>query len=119
MTVFGLKSWGAPLTKTEFINLAKQYASTLNKSNLFPSGTPTFDWMRSFLKRHQNLILKKSHPIEKRRAKLTTEQVNRWFNLLSKVIQENDLGEHPGQIFNCDETGKDIIFTATIILTVV
>ncbi|CAF3853356.1 unnamed protein product [Rotaria sp. Silwood1] len=100
-----LQNWGAPLTKTEFINLAKQYALNLNKSNLFPSGAPTLDWLHSFLKRHQNLVLKKSRPIEKKRADLTIEQVNKWFDLLSKVIQENDLANRPGQIFNCDETG--------------
>jgi len=67
-----------PLTKAEFINLAKQYASHVNKSHLFPSGEPTLDWLRSFLKRRENLVLKKSHPIEKKRAKLTIEQVLGW-----------------------------------------
>ncbi|CAF4189075.1 unnamed protein product, partial [Rotaria sordida] len=111
-----LQNWGAPLTKTEFINLAKQYALNLNKSNLFPSGAPTFDWLHSFLKRHQNLVLKKSRPIEKKRANLSIEQVNKWFDLLSKVIQENDLANCPGQIFNCDETGMSDSITYSKVL---
>ncbi|CAF3990586.1 unnamed protein product, partial [Rotaria sordida] len=46
------QSWGIPLTIDEFLNLSKEYASFLNKSHLFPSGTPTYDWFYSFLKRH-------------------------------------------------------------------
>ncbi|CAF3851980.1 unnamed protein product, partial [Rotaria sp. Silwood1] len=100
-----LQSWGVPLTINEFMNLAKQFASSVNKSDLFPSGAPTFDWFYSFLQRHPNLVLKKSIPITKKRANLTIEQVNQWFDLLSKIIQENDLMHRPGQIFNCDESG--------------
>jgi hypothetical protein len=108
LTFFNIKSWGVPLTRTEFINLARQYAPSVNKSYLFPSGTPTCDWFYSFLQRHRNLVLKKSSPLTKKRASLTIEQVNQWFDLLSKVIQENDLVHRPGQIYNCDESGKDV-----------
>ncbi|CAF4170030.1 unnamed protein product, partial [Rotaria sordida] len=90
-----LQSWGIPLTINEFLNLSKEYASFLNKSHLFPSGTPTYDWFYSFLKRHDNLILKKSYPVEKKRAILTEEQVDKWFELLKKVIQDNDLSNRP------------------------
>lgn len=102
----------------EFLNLAKQYALSLNKGHLFPSETPTYDWLRSFLKRYDNLILKKSYPLEKKRAAVTVGQVDSWFELLKKVIEENDLANHPGQIFNCDESGeyKISIFTMYYIL---
>ena len=59
------KGWGVPLTIAEFINLVKQYGYSLNKNKLFPSGTPTYDWLRSFLQRHKNLTLKKSINYEK------------------------------------------------------
>ncbi|CAF4033684.1 unnamed protein product, partial [Rotaria sp. Silwood2] len=100
-----LQEWGQPLTIDEFLNLAKQYAASLNKSQLFPSGAPTYDWFRSFLKRHQNFVLKKSRPLEKKRASITMEQVDGWFDLLYKIIQDNNLVDRPGQVFNCDETG--------------
>ncbi|CAF3192699.1 unnamed protein product, partial [Rotaria sp. Silwood2] len=94
-----------PVSINEFLNLAKQYASALNKDNLFPSDMPTYDWLRSFLSRHSNLVLKNSTPIDKSRAKVTASQVNEWFNLLTKVINDNDLANRPGQIYNADETG--------------
>jgi hypothetical protein len=102
------------LSIDEFLSLSKQYASFLNKSNLFPSETPTYDWLYSFLKRHNNLILKKSFPIEKKRAALTLEQLDKWFQLLDKVIQENDLANRPAQIFNCDESGENNRFILII-----
>jgi hypothetical protein len=109
--LFYIKSWGVPLSIDEFLNLSKNYASSLNKSHLFPSETPTYDWLCSFLKRHDNLTLKKSYPLEKKRAALTLEQVDEWFQLLDKIIQDNDLANHPAQIFNCDESGENNIFT--------
>lgn len=95
-----------PLTIEEFLNIVKQYAISLNKIQLFSSGSPTHEWFYSFLNRHQNLMLKKSKPLEKKRADLTIEQVNEWFRLLYQVIEENDLANRPGQIFNADESGK-------------
>lgn len=86
--------------------MASEYARSLEKNPLFPSGTPTYDWLRSFLNRHPDLMMKKSKPLEKKRAALTMDQVNQWFDLLSKVIQENNLEHNPAQIFNCDESGK-------------
>ncbi|CAF4904409.1 unnamed protein product, partial [Rotaria socialis] len=103
--VLALHSWGDPLSIEEFLHISEEYASSLNKSNLFPAGKPTYDWLRSFLKRHTNLILKKSYPLEKKRAALTSEQIEEWFGLLSKVIGENDLANWLAQLFNCDETG--------------
>ncbi|CAF1515821.1 unnamed protein product [Rotaria sp. Silwood1] len=100
-----MKKWGEPVSINEFLNLAKQYASALNKDNLFPSDMPTYDWLRSFLSRHSNLVLKNSTPIDKSRAKVTASQVNEWFNLLTKVINDNDLANRPGQIYNADDTG--------------
>jgi hypothetical protein len=99
-----------PLTIDELLKLSKQYAISLNKIHLFPSGEPTYEWLYSFLNRHHNLILKKSRPLEKKRASLTKKQVDDWFNLLSRVIEENDLANRPAQIFNADESGKQKIF---------
>lgn len=74
---------------------------------MFPSETPGYEWFRSFLHRHRNLTLKTSYPLEKKRAEVTSDQIDNWFELLTKVIQENNLVDHPGQIFNCDESGRN------------
>jgi hypothetical protein len=94
--------------------LAKHYASALNKSYLFPDGQPTYDWFQCFVSRHSSLKLKRSSPLEKSRASLTTLQVDEWFALLTKVIEENNLINCPAQIFNADETGEKLfVFYST------
>lgn len=108
-TSFFFQKWGVPLCINEFLNLAKQYAISLQKQHVFPSNSPTYDWLRSFLQRHENLVLKKSRPLEKKRAAITLDQVNEWFDLLSKIINDNHLENHPGQIFNCDESGNQFV----------
>ena len=99
--------------------MAKQYSVSLEKNHLFPSKKPSYDWLRSFLKRHTNLVLKKSYPLERKRAAVTPEQIGKWFELLSKVIEENNLGNRPGQIFNCDESGKSCRCITVMSLTLV
>ena len=41
--LFHVKSWSLPLPINEFFDLAKRYASSRNKSHLFPSETSTYD----------------------------------------------------------------------------
>jgi len=117
VTVFS-QNWGVPLTIAEFLNISKQYAISLNKIRLFSSDGPTYEWFYSFLHRHKNLSLKKSKPLEKKRAALTSQQVDDWFVLLDKVISENDLANRPAQIFNADESGKQSCFFRTILINV-
>ena len=90
------------------MDLEKQYAKAIGKDVLFPSGQPTYDWMRSFLLRNPDLKLKTSTPIIKNGAQLSVNHVDEWFNLPNKIISENNLANRPGQIFNADETGKTI-----------
>lgn len=86
---------------------------------MFHTGTPTYDWLYSFLNRHTNLVLKKSYPLEKKQAALTNEQVDNWFLLLNKIIQENNLADRPAQIFNSDESGKRTVLIPTKYSTMV
>ena len=55
-------------------------------------------------------MLDNSTPVDKNGAKLSAGQVKEWFNLLTKVINDNDLANHPGQVYTADETGKKVFF---------
>jgi hypothetical protein len=54
-------------------------------------------------------MLKKSKPLEQKRTALTSNQVEQWFDRISKIIRENDLENRPAQILNCNESGKILI----------
>ena len=64
--------------------------------------------MRSFLLRNPDLKLKTSTPITRNRIQPSVNHVDEWFNLINKIIIENNLANRPGQIFNADEIGKTI-----------
>ena len=46
-----------------------------------------------------------------RAAASNPDIINRYFDLLEDVIKVNGLSKHPGQIFNCDETGMPLSHT--------
>ena len=69
----------------------------------------TNGWWESFRRRHPGLTLRTAVPLSLARAKATDpEMLARYFDLLEKTIQENDLVGKPGQLFNMDESGMPL-----------
>ncbi|CAF4434030.1 unnamed protein product, partial [Didymodactylos carnosus] len=100
-----LQEWGEPVTTRDFLNIAKYYAIELGKNKTFLNGQPTLEWYYSFMSRHPELKTAKPLPLELPRAKITTAIVDRWFNMMNKIMTSNNLVDKPSQIFNCDEVG--------------
>ncbi|CAF1656006.1 unnamed protein product, partial [Didymodactylos carnosus] len=97
--------WGEPITPKELVKIATSYAKELGKYKTFKKGQPTMEWYYTFMKRHPQLTTAKSISFELPRAKIAQTIVDKWFNLLEKVLIDNDLFDKPSQIFNCDESG--------------
>ena len=69
----------------------------------------TNGWWESFRRRHPGLTLRTAVPLLLARAKATDpEMLARYFDLLEKMIQENDLVGKPGQLYNMDESGMPL-----------
>ena len=63
-------------------------------------------WWVSFLKRHPLLTLRNPSSVSTTRALASDPSVLEvYFDLLEEALQENDLMDKPGQIYNMDETG--------------
>jgi hypothetical protein len=61
-------------------------------------------WPKRFLKRHLDLKMKKTAPLESARAKaLNRHAVDEFFDMLTDVVKEYDV--QPGNIYNMDEKG--------------
>ncbi|CAF4547668.1 unnamed protein product, partial [Didymodactylos carnosus] len=71
--------------------IATSYAKELGKYKTFKNGQPTMEWYYTFMKRHPQLTTAKSIPLELPRAKIAQTIVDKWFNLLEKVLIDNDL----------------------------
>lgn len=66
-------------------------------------------WWESFCHRHPSPTLRTAAPLSLARAKATDpEMFARYFDLLERMIQENDLVGKPGQLFNMDESGMPL-----------
>ena len=70
--------------------------------DIFKENGPTEKWWRGFRKRHPDITLRTAGSLDRGRAVMTNENVVReYFELLRSVIDENNLGDKPHQIYNC------------------
>ena len=70
------------------------------------------DWYYGYMKRHQDLSLRKPEKLSKARSRMTNESVLKNFYDVLEPILTNDEGESLDAkfIFNCDETGVPLDF---------
>lgn len=67
------------------------------------------DWLKLFLKRNPVLSIRKAEGVSMSRAEgMNKEEVQKYFELLTKILTENDLLVRPLNIFNMDETGLQL-----------
>ncbi|RVE47494.1 hypothetical protein evm_007905 [Chilo suppressalis] len=63
-------------------------------------------WFKSFIERNPELSIRQAEGLSLARAKgLSREEVNNFYDLLIKVLTENDLLDKPERLYNMDESG--------------
>ena len=74
----------------------------------FKGKSPGKDWFDGFMKRHQDLSIRKPEKLTTTRARmLNPVVVTNYLNDLDALLDKLDWKEKPDQIWNCDETGKN------------
>lgn len=69
------------------------------------------DWVMNFLKRHKSLSVRVAESLSYARARgLSREKVKEFYENLSSLLDKHNLWNKPGSIFNCDETGLQLIY---------
>ena len=99
---------GFGLTVAEFLDCVKKFLDKDNRETPFKENRPGRKWFRSFMKRNPQVRLRNARPLDKKRAKISAEDVDQWFIEYEKFILENGLHNKPAQIWNCDESGFDL-----------
>ena len=95
---------GYPKTRQQVLGIVQEIVGKRR-----PDVSVTNGWWERFSKRHPNVCLKTSVPLSYVRAMAEDEaSLDGYFELLETTLHENDIFDHPGHIFNCDETGMPL-----------
>jgi hypothetical protein len=93
--------WGFPLTTDDVCDLVQSYLMKSQKNvRVFKNNRPGRDWVKSFLKRHGELSKRFCENIKRKRAEVSREIVQEYFNNLKESLE----GVDPDNLINYDET---------------
>lgn len=99
------------LTSKETRKFAYLYAVENNKkipANWTKNELASYEWLRGFLDRNNNLSLRTPEPTSLSRATAFNQHtVKEFYNLLGQVLQRHNF--EPDSVYNCDETGVQTV----------
>ena len=97
-------NFGCARTTKEAIGIAQELVDQKGKE-----AKVTSSWWKSFLSRHPEISLRVSESVSKARALgMNRLAIEKYFNLLSEVLDKGEVMNRPCQIFNLDETGMPL-----------
>lgn len=97
---------GEGLTKSETLNLVKEFLDYSKLKTRWNDNKPSDDWFNLFLKRHPQLRIRKGEQLSNQRVRGADPfTVNRFYKDVKKLYIKEKLAEGNGKfIYNCDET---------------
>lgn len=97
-----LSDLGIPMSMVDFRLIVKHYLESNNiRIPQFKNNLPGYEWGALFLERNPQLKEKLAHNISRKRAQVTREMIEEFFNNLGTEIE----GVSPENIYNMDESG--------------
>lgn len=114
-----MQNRGFPLTRDDVRTIAFHFTKQLKIKHSFNEEKEKagYDWLKLFLSRNPDLSLRKSEGVSLNRVHaMNRKEVQEYFNLLEKCLEENELFDKPGHIFNMDESGLQLNTRPGIVL---
>ena len=102
-----LSASGLPLGRNHITTVVQEFVKEIGRPNPFRNGVPGYKFIIGFERRHKvgEIRLRNPEHLSATRAlAMTKENVQRFYDKLKKVLEENDIFEHPQFLFNLDET---------------
>lgn len=97
---------GMGLKMCEFLDFVQSVVKKEKRQTPFKNGRPGKKWYYSFLKRNSNIISSRVETsLELKRSQLTKDKLDPWYTRFREFLQNKDLLNQPGRIYNADETG--------------
>ena len=95
-----MANWGSGVSKESLLNTIKTFLDKDGRTTPLQDNKPGNKWFCSFVKRNTQINLQKSQPLEKKRAMISKEYLDAWFNGF-----ENFLLRKISQISRCGKSG--------------
>lgn len=70
----------------QFLDAVKIFLDKDNRETLFKENRPGRKWFRSIIKGNPQVWLRNAHPLDKKRNKISAEDVDQWFTEYEKFI---------------------------------
>lgn len=100
---------GFGLTRPQIRLRASRLAMSMKLKTPFRKGISGNYWLKGFMNRHPDILLRSPTPLTSVRARmLNIEVTNRYFDGLTAVIQSLNLQNAPKRIWNIDETNVSL-----------
>lgn len=106
-----LQKFGFAPIRNDVRHMAFALAEQLKLKHRFNASTKMagYDWLQLFLARHSDLSIRVAEGVSiNRSTALSRETVNNYFELLERILNDNQLFDKPSNIFNVDETGLQL-----------
>ena len=76
------------------------------RKTVFKNDIPSYTWYYNFMARNSHIVEKrKESSLENSRAKVTSKQLDEWFNNYKKFVSQLHLLDQPQRIYKADESG--------------
>ena len=96
-----MSQFGFPVDTFDLRCIVKSYLERQGrKISKFKNNFPGIDWSLSFMRRHPQMTVRFASNIKRKRAGVSAETINKYFDHLDKELE----GVPPGNVWNYDET---------------
>ncbi|KAJ8038340.1 Tigger transposable element-derived protein 6 [Holothuria leucospilota] len=96
---------GFPVSPKQLRDTVENMVNADGRQTPFKNGRPSRSWYKGFLRRNPSIALKPTKMMDRGRAKVTTDDVDKWFNEYACFMSDMDLCDKPNLIYNFDESG--------------
>ncbi|XP_033229741.1 uncharacterized protein LOC117181289 [Belonocnema kinseyi] len=100
--------FGFPMHTEELQNAVQKVEQETGRANPFVNNRPGKKWMQLFLKRHPEIVLKRTEMFSKARAAVTKKKIREWVSEAKEYLTKEealDILKDPSRMYNLDETG--------------